>query len=525
MNAYSSEGPVRKLVMWYKVRELFEKKHLKKTQIANILGMDVKTVRRYLRMDFSEFTSSQAYKREYGRKLDPYEKEVRQWLEEYEDLSSAQVHDWLKERHHDLPEVNDKTVYNYVRYLRVKYDMPKPSALGHRQYAKLVETEYGEYGQVDFGESWMKDSEGHALKVYFFAMVLSRSRKKFVHFSLSPFTTDKTVYAHELAFEYYGGKPKKIIYDQDAVLIRSENYGDYLLTHAFKAFVDQQHIDVIFCRKADPESKGLVENVVKYIKYNYLRCRVFHGIDALNEDGMLWLDRTGNGTPNGTTGLVPDEVFEIEKPYLVPYYGKPMMPERSMSEYKIYKTNVIQYHGNTYSVPIGSYKGPKTMAWVDEKDGGIDIYDKETGKIIATHEVPEGKGEYVVCDQHRLRRHIEEEKLEQEIKEYCGNDGSAIAWMKRLREEKGRYYRMNLHLFSKEMRHFSPATLHKVFSICLEKGLANSKDFIRLCEQSGERLSVFHQQMSSLDNLPDYVKEGPEKTDISSFEKYIDETA
>lgn len=71
----------------------------------------------------------------------------------------------------------------------------------------------------------MSRADGRRLKVYFFVMVLSRSRKKYVYFSNSPFTKELTVYAHEKAFEYYGGKPMKILYDQDAVLLHNENIG------------------------------------------------------------------------------------------------------------------------------------------------------------------------------------------------------------------------------------------------------------------------------------------------------------
>ncbi|HDZ42235.1 MAG TPA: IS21 family transposase, partial [Bacteroidetes bacterium] len=51
--------------------------------------------------------------------------------------------------------------------------------------------------------------------VYFFTMVLSRSRCKFVYHSLTPFTSALTVYAHVKAFEYFGGSTnnsKALIY-------------------------------------------------------------------------------------------------------------------------------------------------------------------------------------------------------------------------------------------------------------------------------------------------------------------------
>lgn len=220
MNANNLESPERKLVMWYKCKEK-SALGLTKAQISRSLGLDVKTVRKYLSMSYDEFKSSESYKRMYVRMLDPYESKVYEWLDQQPDLSSSQVHDWLRERYPGLPDVNSKTVYNYVKYIRAKYNIAKPSVTSPRQYAPIEETAYGEYAQVDFGEMWMRRGDHRKLKVYFFVMVLCRSRKKYVWFSQTPFTTALAIYAHEKAFEYFGGKPKKIIYDQDAVLIRS----------------------------------------------------------------------------------------------------------------------------------------------------------------------------------------------------------------------------------------------------------------------------------------------------------------
>ena len=58
--------------MWYKVKEKSEM-GLTKAQISRDLGIDVKTVRKYLRMSYDEFKSSESYKRMYIKLLDPYE--------------------------------------------------------------------------------------------------------------------------------------------------------------------------------------------------------------------------------------------------------------------------------------------------------------------------------------------------------------------------------------------------------------------------------------------------------------------
>lgn len=516
MNAYELESPERKLVMWYKCKEKFDS-GLSKAQIARELGLDVKTVRRYLSMSYDEFKSSGSYKRMYIRLLDPYESKVHEWLEEHPDLSSSQIHDWLRERYDNLPDVNGKTVYNYVKYIRAKYNIDKPKASGRRQYMKVEESPFGDLAQADFGEMWMASSDGKDVKVYFFVMVLCRSRKKYAYFSRSPFTAEMAVFAHEKAFEYYGGKPKKIMYDQDAVLIHDENLGDCILTRTFNAFVNQEHFGCVFCRKSDPESKGKVENAVKYIKYNFLRGRRFVDIEQLNDECIRWLSRTANGLPHGGTRLVPDEVFAEEKPFLVPYYGRLMMPERPMREYTVQKSNVLSYKGNDYSLPSGTYQGPRTKVWVNELGGRIEIYSKDTGKLLYIHDIPDGKGQYVLAPAHRRTVSAACEAYEKEVMEYCGYDEMAMLWMANLKKDKPRYYTQNLGVLVKGMRHFTPGTLRNAFEKCVDSSVYNAKDFISLCERIGRRQPA----QCAADRLPEAAKETPERTSINQYSQYF----
>ncbi len=68
----------------------------------------------------------------------------------YQDTSAAQLHDWLKEHHGDFPRVSVKTVFNFVAWVRQKYQLPRLSPL--RDYEMVEERAYGKQAQVDFGE-------------------------------------------------------------------------------------------------------------------------------------------------------------------------------------------------------------------------------------------------------------------------------------------------------------------------------------------------------------------------------------
>ena len=112
--------------MWYKVREL-QLKGLNKTQIGIYLGVNRKTVRRYLNMTMEEFVKKQSSHRKYRLKLENYEQYVRANLEEYPYISAARIHDWLKECYPDFPRVCNRTISGFVERVRKKYGIGKKS--------------------------------------------------------------------------------------------------------------------------------------------------------------------------------------------------------------------------------------------------------------------------------------------------------------------------------------------------------------------------------------------------------------
>lgn len=502
--------------MWCKCNDLL-KMGLNAAQIARSTGLDVKTVRKYLGMTLEEFKSSNSYKRMYVRMLDSYEGTILAWLKECPYLSTSQIRDRLAEYCSEAPKVSERTMYNFVSYVRAKHSLQKPSAR-QRIYRKVEETPYGKYAQADFGEGWMEREGGGRIKDYFFVMVLCRSRDKFVFHSLMPFTSELAVYAHELAFEHFGGKPEAIIYDQDTVLIRSENLGDYILTDTFGAFVSREGFRPVFCRKGDPESKGKVENVVKYVKGNFLRGRKFVSEDQLNEECQAWLERTGNGLPHGNTGLVPAEELKKEREYLTSYHGVPSRPGCSMRECTVRKDNTVQYKSNLYSLHPGTYRGQGTRVWADERDGRLDLYDGETGKKVASHPLANGRHGYVIDQEHRRQPRSFSSTLEHEVMEYCNGDPLVWQWLEGMHKDRERYYKQGLNVLWRGMRSYSPELLHEVFEICVDSGMHNANDFLKLCKRREAICMHTSAALQAEGSLPPAAGEVPDKTDISQYE-------
>ena len=512
---------LKKYLMWYKVNELFSK-GLKKTQIALTLGLHRQTVSKYLSMSEAEFMSSQSYDRCYGHKLDAYEQFTVNELRQWPFLSAPQIHDRLRENFEDLPKVTEKTVFNFVSRIRKSHNIPKEAEKSYRPYEKLPETPYGEYAQADFGERWMKDASGRSVKVYFFALSLSRSRYKFVFYSKTPFTSALAVYAHELAFRFYGGIPRKIVYDQDKVFLVDENLGDLVLTARFRSLVRECGFEAVFCRKSDPESKGKIENVVKYVKYNFLRGRFFTDIDTLNRDGLAWLERTANGSMHHGTHKVPSEEFEEERKHLLTYVGTPTPPVETLAPHHVRKDNVINFRGNYYAVPTGTYRGPGTLVHLLVQDDSLTIFSAETGKVIATHRMAAGKGSLVSNGTLRRDREAALTDYEAMLRGELPSEAIVDEYLTELRRHKPRNLRDNLQIIKRQHQRYSGEAIIEGMRRCHESGVYNARDLMSVIESIRiSRSDPLRQPDAPLQTLPQANLIGltPEKTDISSFNK------
>lgn len=197
------------------------------------------------------------------------------------------------------------------------------------------------------------------------------------------------------------------------------------------------------------------------------------------------------------------------------------MPQRGMVIYKVHKNNAISYRGCEYSLPSGSYKNKSSFVWVDINGEYLEIYDGESGKQVAAHRISAEKGQYVLDPSHRRQRHIPMSKQEKAILEYCNYDALTGIWLDNLKHDKVRYYKDNLRVLFSEMRHFEPSTLHHAFEKSIDCGMYNAKDLISLCDRIGKRIPVREAGVSSIQRLPEIIKEAPERTDIKQYSQYF----
>jgi hypothetical protein len=199
-------------------------------------------------------------------------------------------------------------------------------------------------------------------------------------------------------FEYYGGIPQQLVYDQDSIIVASENSGDIIHTQAFAAFLEETKLNVLVCRKSDPESKGKIEAVVRFIKGNFMENRLFMGLDIWNRSFEDWLGRTGNGRVHGTTKQKPCDMFFKEQPYLRPLLGVPPELPVSDTERTVRKDNTILYRSNRYSLPLGTY-GKQEKVAIEPEEAVLKIF-TITGDKIVTHPLCLEKGKLIKAEKN-----------------------------------------------------------------------------------------------------------------------------
>ena len=402
----------------YKQVQACKRKGHSKREIAGALGMDAKTVAKYFHMDERDFRSYRQQHMFRDKFLEEYEKDILEVYEknEFKRLNMSSVYDYLEERHGSLPG-NEQTLRNYVNYLIQTDKLRLEERL--RMYTKVPELPFGQQMQLDFGQ--YRCSSG--LKLYIFAGVLSASRYKYIAFQGHPFTT-KDVIDHLLeCFDYFGGMPEELVIDQDRLLVVSENAGDIIYTGDFKYFIEEQEIRMYVCRKDDPETKGKIENLVKYVKCNFFGVRDFSFIEEANSSVMKWLLRRANGKISQATKQIPLILIENERQHLRPVrnsiFRKGSLIGRE--ERNVNEKDCISVNASGYQLP-SKYRNKTVEVYITRDK--LFIFDLYTGKEIVEYDLSPIPGQMIT--KREFRR--ENEKTLQELKYHVAGMFAAENW-------------------------------------------------------------------------------------------------
>ena len=361
----------------------------KVSEVARRLGMDRKTVRKYRDLPIEQIAEGFCKAKCRSRKIDRYREWIRSRVEAMAEdgVINAQA------LFHDLQALgysgSARTLRRYVGRLREKHQKK-------RRIFEPFETAPGHQAMLDLGEKRKLRIAGGRQSVYFIAMVLSFSRKKYAEWYDRPIDTQTFIEFHHRAFQYFEGVPHQVVYDQTKLAVLSEQYGEVEFNTDFYGCVRWCGFKPYICRKFDPETKGKIESVIRYAKRGFLPGRSFDNLADLSDQWQRWLNEVADAKPHETTGRVPQEAWEEEKTHLQPLARTPFRAQPVFRTQQVYDDGFVKVLGNRYSVPAAHHGRDVKVRVCQDK---VEIRSLD-GELLYTHWRSLEKGKRFKIDAH-----------------------------------------------------------------------------------------------------------------------------
>ena len=249
--------------------------------------------------------------------------------------------------------------------------------------------------QVDLGEALVKEG-GVLRKVVFFVMVLPHSDAIYVQ-----------VFDHECievwweghlrAFEFFGGVPARITADNASPLVaRVVGPHERELTAGFLQFKSHYLFDTHFCRVRRANEKGVVENVVRYARQNFLV--PVPQVSSLGELNRLLEERCRRELSRKLRGKTKTkgELLEEDKAAFLTLPAARFDASRKVSTC-VSSMSLVRFDKNDYSVPVKHAHQPVVVKGGIER---VEVFrDKE---LVACHRRLWTKGDASYQPRHYL---------------------------------------------------------------------------------------------------------------------------
>jgi hypothetical protein len=230
--------------------------------------------------------------------------------------------------------------------------------------------------------------------LHVFCAVLAWCRFRFVRFATDE-RAETTFAMLTECFEALGGVPGKVLADRMGCLKGGVvanvvvPTGDYLRLAAHYGFRPD------FCEANDPQSKGIVENLVGYAKRDLMVPQApFGDLVAANTAAAAWCTEV-NAVSHSEICAVPAEQLVIERELLAPLPSLRAGVGRLVIR-KVDRLSCVRFGSARYSVPtrfIGAQVGLRT------DDGRLLVVVTGSGEVVAEHRLV-APGEASVLDAH-----------------------------------------------------------------------------------------------------------------------------
>jgi transposase len=224
---------------------------------------------------------------------------------------------------------------------------------------------------------------------------LCHSRMLFVR--AYPRETQEMVFdAHDRAFALFKGTCRRGIYDNMKTAVETVFVGkNRLYNRRFVQMCSHYLVEPVACTPASGWEKGQVENQVGLVRERFFSPRLrFQNYDELN----AWLTdkciayAKAHRHPE-LTGQTVWEVFEAERPKLVPYAGR--FDGFHAVPASVSKTCLVRFDNNKYSVTASAIGRPvEVQAYADR------IVIRQDGRVMGEHSRSFGRGETIYDPWH-----------------------------------------------------------------------------------------------------------------------------
>ena len=244
----------------------------------------------------------------------------------------------------------------------------------------------GEHLVIDWG------GEGG---LHVFCAVLAWCRFRFVRFAADERAATTLALLAE-CFEVLDGVPGKVLADRMGCLKGGVVANVVVPTAEYVRFAGHYGFRPDFCEAADPESKGIVENLVGYAKSDLMvpQEAPFGDLAAANAAAAAWCAEV-NGVVHSEICAVPAERLVIERELLGPLPSLRASIGRQVTR-KVDRLSCVRFASARYSVPVRLI-GETVKLRTD--DGRLLVIMTGTGQVVADH-VLVAPGEASVRDEH-----------------------------------------------------------------------------------------------------------------------------
>lgn len=247
-----------------------------------------------------------------------------------------------------------------------------------------LEFDPAEAAQIDFGTAYIY-LKGKQTKIKIFCMRQCFSCAIYIKAFLAE-NEECFLEGHIGAFEFFGGVPKRLIFDNAKVAVK-EGLGAFVTkeTRRYKELQAHYAFTTDYCNPRKGNEKGLVENLVGFGRRNFLV--PMPRVDSLDEVNILLIQGCKNYMKHhiqGSASSVGDD-FSLERKNFT------TLPIYAYNPQKVYYTSsnsygLITHATNKYSVPT-AITGKEVLVKVSAST--IDVYYK--GEKVAHHDRCYGK--------------------------------------------------------------------------------------------------------------------------------------